>query len=61
MTLTAASLEPLPEGLRAVLRGRRRRPGRGDPILGVLGGATPIDEVFNHAHIDAFLGGSVPA
>jgi flavin-dependent dehydrogenase len=61
VTLTAASLEPLPEGLRQYYEAAAEDPGEVTRILGVLGGATPTDEVFTRAHIDAFLGGSVPA
>jgi 2-polyprenyl-6-methoxyphenol hydroxylase-like FAD-dependent oxidoreductase len=61
LTLTAASLEPLPERLGRYYEAAAEDAGEVTRILGVLGGATPPGEVFTRAHIDAFLGGSVPA
>jgi 2-polyprenyl-6-methoxyphenol hydroxylase-like FAD-dependent oxidoreductase len=56
LTLRSASLEPLPGRLQRYYEAASQDPDEVTRILGALGGVLPTDEVFTHAHIDAFLG-----
>jgi 2-polyprenyl-6-methoxyphenol hydroxylase-like FAD-dependent oxidoreductase len=57
LTLASAALEPLPPRLERYFEAASDSPEEATRILGVLGGAVPVAEVFNRAHIDAFIGG----
>ncbi|HEY6379291.1 MAG TPA: NAD(P)/FAD-dependent oxidoreductase [Candidatus Dormibacteraeota bacterium] len=58
LTLSAAALDPLPPRLQHYYEAASENPEAVTRILGALGGAIPLDDVFSAARIEAVVGGS---
>lgn len=58
LTLSAAALDPLPAPLQRYYEAAAAQPQEVTRILGALGGAIPLEDVFSAARIAAVVGGS---